>query len=431
MLVNFHNKDRKEFYYLHTYPGYSKKHVKTYSIPNGNPSSIAHVGNFVDYVDIKNENIYYVEFLGTETFTHFKLEDYVDVPWLDKVRYDNIKLLLHMSGHGYHEIVENIYLNVVVRDKVPIDNIIISTESFDIEKAVDYVSKKYNVKPFRVRVTLEFELAAKIQAHTLINYLDGAYKEKVVIEPFKFENKKYEKKFLCLNGFYREHRAAIVFLLASKNLLDQGYISYNIKDSGWVSTGSNVYNDLINKLDTNEEAVTLLAKNKEKLCAINNILLDTEYNDRSKSLAQILPEHNYWFNNSYFSVVTETNFPYMQSKNFNYDENEFYDLVGRLYSEKIFRSIIYKHPFLVTGPKHFLKQLRSFGYKTFHPFIDETYDEVDNHATRLMMIVNETERLCNLNEEELIKFLEFTKKICDYNFEVLKRRDKFVFDLPL
>ena len=37
-------------------------------------------------------------------------------------------------------------------------------------------------------------------------------------------------------------------------------------------------------------------------------------------------------------------------------------------------------PFIVLGSKHFLKNLRSIGFKTFHPVIDESYDLLDNKA---------------------------------------------------
>jgi len=429
MIVNFYGQEVKQLYFLHTYPGFKKKTIKYYH-ENKDGSGILNVPNLCDYLDIKGEQIYYVEFLGHETFDQFTLEEYVDKPWIDKIRYGEVKLALHMSGHGYHQIVKNIYKNVVGRDRVPVNNILLSTESFDIHKAVDWYSEKFNLPKINTRVTLEFELAAKQQAGTLINYLDGAHQNFVKIEQFDFKLKPYNKKYICLNGFFRQHRAATVFLLAAKNLLSEGYVSYNIKDSGGPSDGKSVLRDLIWKFEDNEEIVNILKENTETLSKIDNILLDTEFNQTDKVLAQILPEHNIWFNETYFSLVTETNFPLIYEKTFPYEENEFYDLTGRLFSEKIFRCFLYKHPFLVTAPKHFLKILHSLGYKTFSPFIDESYDEEPDDVKRLLMIVNETERLCKLNENELKDFLDFSKEICEHNFQMLKKRDKFVFDLP-
>lgn len=432
MIVNFCNQEIKTFNHIHTYPGFKKITIKHYHVPNSLSGIcyVCYVPNLCDYLDIKDEKLYYVEFLGHETFDQVTLEEFVEDRWIEPIRNGDVKLALHMSGHGYHQIIESIYVNLIGRDRVPAKNIYLSSESFDIHKAVDWYSKKFNLPAIKTRVTLEYELGAKYQSTDLRNYLDGANTEIVQIQQFNFQLKSYNKKYLCLNGFFRQHRAATVFLLAAKNLLKDGYVSYNIKDSGGPSDGASVLRDLLIRFNKNEEIIKILQDNYALLSKIDNILLDTTYNQSEKCLAQILPEHNIWFNDTYFSLVTETNFPFIYEKTFPYNENEFYDIVGRLFSEKIFRCFLYKHPFLVTAPKHFLKILHSLGYKTFSPYIDESYDDEQDDATRLLKIVNEAERLCNLNQVELKNFLNFAKGICDHNFENLKKREQFVFDLP-
>ena len=39
------------------------------------------------------------------------------------------------------------------------------------------------------------------------------------------------------------------------------------------------------------------------------------------------------------------------------------------------------------------------GFKTFRPWIDESYDEEENHEKRLMMIVEEVKRLCQSKKD--------------------------------
>jgi hypothetical protein len=404
--------------------GYTTVHKKIYRDHFAN--------NWMDYLDIENEKIFYVEFMGIDTFKIFKLEQYVDAEYIDQIRNGDLKLMLHLTGHGYHEIIEEIYTHVVGRDRVPVKNIIVSSESIDLHRAVEWVCKKYNYEPLRTRVTFEFEAYGKHYANTMVNYLDGGRTDAVYVSPFKFEHKKYNKKFICLNGYWREHRAAIVFLLASYNLLDQGYISYNIKYCNGECTGENTYQLLTHRMGHIPEVVELFEQNKEKLCTIDHILLDTEYDQNYQNLAQIKHEHNIWFNDSYFTLCTETNYPNLYPKDFVFEPHRYYDVVGRLYSEKIFRCIVYKHPFIATGPKHFLKVLHLLGYKTFHPIIDESYDNEPDDATRLLMIAKEAKRLCELDEEGLKRFLDYSKEICEHNFNVLKNhRHKFAFDLPL
>ena len=49
-------------------------------------------------------------------------------------------------------------------------------------------------------------------------------------------------------------------------------------------------------------------------------------------------------------------------------------------TEKIFKPIVSRMPFILVGPAHNLKYLRSYGFETFGRWIDESYDqEVDDY----------------------------------------------------
>ena len=57
-------------------------------------------------------------------------------------------------------------------------------------------------------------------------------------------------------------------------------------------------------------------------------------------------------------------------------------------SEKIVQPIIAKRPFVLIGPAHSLKYMRSKGFKTFGKIIDESYDELDDPNERMESIMN-------------------------------------------
>jgi hypothetical protein len=378
----------------------------------------------------ENEEVFYVEFMGIDTFQHYKIEDYVPLDIVERIRKGEVTLLLHCTGHGPHEIVEEVYVNVIERDQVPAKNLILSSESHDLYDALLWYAKKYkrknlkNIEPIRLKVAFEFEAYASMWAKTL-------FQRDMNIETFKFENKKYDKKFLSLNGLFREHRAAIVWLLASYNLLDDGFVSFNIKEGPIEKNGNVIYDYLGSKFFDCEEFKEIFEANKEKLVKIESILFDTGYGNDAiqRNLADLDPNvHNRLFNDSYFSICTETNFPVIFAGELPIDYNP--NPVGRLYSEKIFRCILYKHPFLAVSNPKFLEGLRSLGYKTFHPIIDESYDQELNHGKRLVMIAKEAKRLCEMDQNQLAEFLAKCKEICDYNFEVLKNKTKFSYDLP-
>ena len=108
---------------------------------------------------------------------------------------------------------------------------------------------------------------------------------------------------------------------------------------------------------------------------------------------------------SYFNIVTET---------------EFAAPTLRL-SEKIFKPVIYKQPFILYSIPFLLKHFRSLGYKTFHPFIDESYDEIEDNEERIGVLNQEVKRLCSLSLEEIHERYSDMKEILIYNFEHFKR----------
>jgi hypothetical protein len=52
-------------------------------------------------------------------------------------------------------------------------------------------------------------------------------------------------------------------------------------------------------------------------------------------------------------------------------------------TEKTFRPIALEMPFVLVAPAHSLAYLREYGFETFHPYIDETYDTVEDPVRRL------------------------------------------------
>ena len=50
---------------------------------------------------------------------------------------------------------------------------------------------------------------------------------------------------------------------------------------------------------------------------------------------------------------------------------------------------------------YLIKILKELGFKTFHPFIDESYDREPDNLKRFNMIINEFKRLCEMNISDL------------------------------
>ena len=90
---------------------------------------------------------------------------------------------------------------------------------------------------------------------------------------------------------------------------------------------------------------------------------------------------------------------------------------------------MHRHPFVILSRPHTLKTLRHIGYKTFDGIINESYDNEENDITRMMMVVEETKRLCSLDEHQLNTFLMEARHIVDYNYNILREKETFLTEL--
>ena len=116
--------------------------------------------------------------------------------------------------------------------------------------------------------------------------------------------------------------------------------------------------------------------------------------------------------NSYFSIVTETAF------------NERLGIT----SEKIWRPMLHYHPFIIHGSPNTLDEIKKLGFKTFSPFIDESYDKEKNTAKRMQMFTDEVLRICSMDDEEIHQWYHSMKDILWHNRELIKEYGKKYVD---
>jgi hypothetical protein len=117
-----------------------------------------------------------------------------------------------------------------------------------------------------------------------------------------------------------------------------------------------------------------------------------------------------------FHIVIETHYDQSYYTSHNVFNRSF---APSSITEKTYKAIACKRPFIEFSTPYILEDIRALGFKTFSPFIDESYDlEIDNHK-RLNMIVTEIERICNLPENDYAVIVNGCKEITEYNFNVL------------
>ena len=370
--------------------------------------------SWITEITRREGDYYYIEYMYDNAFSVYDLSILIEPNILDRIQKGEVTLILANSGHGYHANVEGIYRDVIIKHSIDPKNIIMRSESFDMLEEINIISKKYNLPMCRYEWVTEFEKSLKEYRLNTDHAL-----------PITLENKSYDKKFISFNGLWRPHRGAIISILSAMNLLDKGIVSYNSKNNSGMSSNDS-YEFLYRFLSYNAELKELLESSENNIRKLDKIIIDIhEGNYLQFSCSDVFDTDKELYENTYFSLVTETSIP-IKPFSYRFDANTD---TGRILSEKIFKPIALRHPFLVVSNPKTLELLRSLGYKTFSPLIDESYDDEDDIAKRLLMIAKEVKRLCELTPVELENFLVEAGKICDYNLEVLVDKKDYVHPL--
>jgi hypothetical protein len=84
-------------------------------------------------------------------------------------------------------------------------------------------------------------------------------------------------------------------------------------------------------------------------------------------------------------------------------------------TEKILRPIATGRPFILASTQGSLLYLKSYGFKSFSPYINEEYDNVADPILRLKMITAEMKRISVLSPNEKINLWTKLYQIADYN----------------
>ena len=225
----------------------------------------------------------------------------------------------------------------------------------------------------------------------------------------ELKNSKREKKYLCYNGSSRIHRILLIDDLVKRGIIKYGMVSLHEKP--------------------NEEFFDMI---ENEQYAYLNKKIDREnyfFSSSPHSLSKIDfggtidgIDADFWCTidrphlmNTYFNVIPETTF--------FIDEPDDYLFI----TEKTYKSII-QHPSLILGRPYTLKHLKKLGFKTFGNMFDESYDEEIDDLKRYHMVLNEVDRLCKLNHNDLHKMYENSIEIILHNQQVMLNETKTFLD---
>lgn len=236
-----------------------------------------------------------------------------------------------------------------------------------------------------------------------------------------YEVKPKNKNFLCFNKVERYHRLYLYAHAIKHGWLQNSYYSFQ-------GSGAPIENKLV------EHATPKLPRiepwvRETLMQHLDTIPLTLNITDTRNNPVMLEPDDLRYFSDSHLSIITETIFYDASKIEANVRNNILlnfqYEPAYKFITEKTFKTIAAKHPFIMVGSCHMLKYLRELGYKTFHPFIDETYDDVSDDEERMNCITNEILRLNSFSDVEWLQWQLDIQDVVEYNYQVLRNKTDF------
>jgi hypothetical protein len=213
------------------------------------------------------------------------------------------------------------------------------------------------------------------------------YRDFQYFEPQSFD--RFDKVFICYNHLTSNLRSYRLHLVS--NLIEQGLIKYgrvSLFHNGWQET----IRDPLNPLDNRARL-----KIKNTLKHIKEpLIIDTDSPTGTLSATVNFDD----LTSAMWHVVTET---------------IYFDPKLHL-TEKIFKPIVAKRPFILVGAPGNLAYLKSYGFKTFNRWIDESYDLEEDHYIRIEKITLEIAKLCAMSPALLEQVFQEMQEVLEYNF---------------
>lgn len=93
-------------------------------------------------------------------------------------------------------------------------------------------------------------------------------------------------------------------------------------------------------------------------------------------------------------------------------------------TEKVFKPLLGKTPFLYIGSPYTLKYLKTLGFETFDQIFDESYDTELIYYDRVDIIIENMKRLCDLSLTDCAKHISLADEICEYNHKYFVSMDR-------
>ena len=242
------------------------------------------------------------------------------------------------------------------------------------------------------------------QIYTMANDYKEYVGSAISLKEFKDSKSTLRKNtILSMNRRQREHRLATLCVLNSCGLLKGNGVSYQLTFDGPTTPY------YVDKL-LNENKQKKYYKDYRELKEMKYQWVDYPIAMEAKDGVT----HGYGWENkqpyldSYLNITTET---------------DFLNPTGYA-SEKVWKPFGFFQPVLLVGSPNTLEFVKSFGFKTFDGFIDESYDKETDNAKRFELIEKEIIKFSKMSKQEVHDWYWSMEDILVHNFNLFMEYGK-------
>jgi hypothetical protein len=236
----------------------------------------------------------------------------------------------------------------------------------------------------------------------------GTYHDQLLPdEPIYDETHAPSKLFLSWNRRFRKHRTSLALLLEKHNLIERSLISFakvddetaaksiadEIQDQRETDNILRIYND--HRMFIEEE----VAQRFYQRCPL---VIDGE-TDINKMCEDFGHTQDY-YKDTLVSIITETN----------------YNAEECTLTEKSFKPLYNKHPFIIVGVPGSIQGLKDLGFQTFSEFWSEEYDQIERPNERFLALEKIFIEIGSWTPDQVLDFKRRVKPILEHNFHMFK-----------
>lgn len=381
--------DSMLYYYQHVKNTEETINIESIDSVSGNkyiiPIAVAYNPN--DWTDTPN---------GVHNPNQLSVFEYLNPKYIKDMQDKNALLMLDQSVEGYHSLwLWSWFHNKCQQYNITPASIIYLTGDQSSADSYEQWCNENNPSS-RLKVIPSTSLGMYVHKQFRRDFAD-----------IKFDNILEHKKlhyndiylYDCINMRPRPQRVLNLLHLFNAGLLEYGNITMG-KNEEWHMTPSNEYLKLYNL------PVDIMSKVRE-----------TNAFDKIPEPKSVANKDNHYYNfverilydmykNSWLSIVAETSY-------FEYGHATFI-------SEKTFKPLASMQPFIIVGMQGTLKYLRKLGYKTFHPYIDESYDDLPDNE-RFAAIAEAIKKVQAI--ENKAEWYESMRGIVEHNYNLFASTD--------